>query len=97
VLKVLRRAADGVFGRLDTPEPRVLLTNFGASGVTFEVSIWCRSPWLAAVFQSQLNEAIWRNLRRDGISIPYAQLDVHLDRASLPVATGPARPGAAIG
>jgi small-conductance mechanosensitive channel len=69
VSRTLQAAAAGVPGRLSKPEPRVLLTSLGASGVTFEVSIWVSDPWSERVTRSHLNEAIWRSLQKAGIAM----------------------------
>ncbi len=79
VVEVLTAGAASVPGQASTgPAPLVLLTEFGASAVEFEISIWINDPWSARVRKSDLNFAAWRALRRAGITIAYPQLDVHL-------------------
>jgi small-conductance mechanosensitive channel len=82
VRDVLLAAAASLPGQLAEHEPRVLMTEFGDSAVTFEVSIWSNDPWGARVGRSALNEAIWWALRDAGITIPFPQRDVHV--VSLP-------------
>jgi potassium efflux system protein len=64
-------------------EPRVLLAEFGASSIVFDVSVWISDPWVAPVAKSRLNHAIWRAFKDEGVVIAFPQLDVHLD-APLP-------------
>jgi len=79
VRQALERAAAAVPWRVEARAPLVLLTDFGASSVNWEVSVWGEDPWAARVSKSALNEAIWRALAQDGIVISFPQMDVHLD------------------
>ena len=78
VMRVLTRAASDFPARVETHEPRVLLTGFGDSSVNFEVSVWTHDPWLSRVDISALNSAIWTGLQEAHISIPFPQRDVHI-------------------
>lgn len=80
VKRVLHEAAAALPGRLSVRDPRVLLTEFGDSAVTFEVLVWSEDPWNARVTRSELNEASWWAFKRAGIVIAYPQMDVHLVR-----------------
>ncbi len=80
VFAALLRAAESIEGRLEQPEPRALLIAFGASGISFEVSVWVHDPWGARVTLSKLNVAVWRELQSAQIGVPFPQLDVHFDR-----------------
>ncbi|HEY2896074.1 MAG TPA: mechanosensitive ion channel domain-containing protein [Gemmatimonadaceae bacterium] len=80
VKRVLHEAAASLPGRLADRDPRVLLTEFADSAVTFEVLVWSEDPWNARVTRSALNEAIWWAFKRAGIVIAYPQMDVHLVR-----------------
>lgn len=79
VMRILREAAVAIPGRAAEHEPLVLLTGFGESSVDFEVSIWVPDPWNARRMLSDLNEAIWATLARNGVRIPFPQRDVHVD------------------
>lgn len=94
VKATLYAAAGRMEERLPTPEPRVLLVSFGNSGVTFEVSVWVKDPWLGVVSRSHLNEEIWRSLRAAGVTIPFPQMDVHFDPTRPPPRDAAQRPGA---
>ncbi len=80
VIRVLLDAARSLPDRLESFEPRVLMTEFGDSAVLFEVVVWTQNPWGARITRSALNEAIWRALKAARITIPYPQRDVHLIR-----------------
>jgi small-conductance mechanosensitive channel len=78
VREVLERtAAAGPWGE-DSREPIVLLTGFGSSSVDFEISVWTDDPWGSTGLASELHEAVWWALKREGIVIAFPQLDVHL-------------------
>lgn len=63
--------------------PDVRLLAFGASTVDWEVHVWTNDPWSSRQHTAALNEAIWYAFRREGISFPYPQVDVHLSAAVL--------------
>jgi small-conductance mechanosensitive channel len=60
-------------------EPRVLLVNFGANTLDFEVSVWMRDPWNHRVAGSKLRELIWSAFKEHGIQMAFPQMDVHFD------------------
>lgn len=78
VMQVLLEAARAFPDRLSTQEPRVLLTDFGDSALMFEVLVWVHDPWRARALKSELNQSIWKTLKRSGITIPFPQRDLHL-------------------
>jgi small-conductance mechanosensitive channel len=82
VAQVLFDAATSLPGRLESREPRILLTEFGDSSVNFEISVWTQDPWRSRVSISELNNAIWRALREARIVIPFPQRDVHIIRGA---------------
>ncbi len=62
-------------------DPMVLMTEFGAHSVNWEVGIWIDKPWEQRVAASDLYEAVWWAFHRQGIVIAFPQLDLHLDPA----------------
>ena len=78
VRNILEKVCAQMVGQSDQHAPEVLLTDFGASSVNYKVSVWIEDPWIAGVFKSSLNEAIWWGLKDAGIVIAFPQLDVHL-------------------
>lgn len=79
VVEVLQAMADGLVWRLDNREPTVFMTEFGASSVEFEVSVWTDDPWNGPRYHSELMKGIWFALAEADITIAFPQLDVHLD------------------
>lgn len=79
--EVLEKAAVSVGWREPSRHPVVLLTDFGASSIDFEVSIWTTDAWTVRRGQSELRKALWRALRDAGIEIPFPQIDVHFPDA----------------
>ncbi|CAN5746433.1 hypothetical protein BH23GEM11_BH23GEM11_09410 [soil metagenome] len=80
VRSALLRAAEQMDWRLQERAPVILLTDFGASSVDWQVSLWCDNAWKAPRVQSDLREAIWWALKEADIEISYPQMDVHFDR-----------------
>lgn len=74
---VLLRAARALPARDPDREPVVLLVDFGASSVDFDVSVWTRDVWGHKRAQSDLRKLIWRALKAASIEIPFPQVDVH--------------------
>jgi len=79
VKRTLESVAGPVEWRCPEPEPRILLVEFGASSVDWEVSVWTEDPWRVKQWRSDLHLRIWRALAAQGITIAFPQLDVHLD------------------
>ncbi|MCA9598009.1 MAG: mechanosensitive ion channel [Myxococcales bacterium] len=79
----VRRVLEGVgesFARRDaTFAPQVMLTDFGASSVDWEISVWIKDPWTRRQVAGQLREAVWNALKKEDIVIAFPQMDVHLD------------------
>jgi small-conductance mechanosensitive channel len=79
VREALEKVADAAPWRVATHEPMVLMTAFGDSSVTFDVSVWTDDPWRSRRAESDLHEAVWWELKERGIVIAFPQLDVHFD------------------
>ena len=79
VIEVLEQTAKDIHWRLPTPEPRVLLQEFGNSSVNFGVYVNIDEPWLQRVYMSDLRKAIWFAFKEANITIAFPQVDVHLD------------------
>jgi small-conductance mechanosensitive channel len=84
VYTLLADAARGVALREPSREPVVFLEEFGSSGVGFAVFVWVADPWTAPRARSDLRFAVWRALKNGGITIPFPQVDVHLDPSRAP-------------
>ncbi|SEI06837.1 Mechanosensitive ion channel [Rheinheimera pacifica] len=73
---------------LDTPEPTVMLKNFADNGIELELRVWIADPEYGAdTVKSDINVAIWRAFKQEGITIPYPQRDLHIKSGQLPPTT----------
>lgn len=88
VREVLEKTTKDLPWREQDTDPVVLMKEFGASSVDFDVSVWVDDPFARSVGKSQLLEAIWFALKDAGIVIAYPQLDVHLDAPSREAISG---------
>lgn len=79
VKSTLEKVARAVPWGADDYPPRVLITEFGASSVDFEISVWMREPWRHSQLRSELREAIWWAFQDASIPIAFPQLEVHWD------------------
>ncbi len=67
---------------LADPEPGARLLAFGDNGMHLELRAWIEDPEAGVNnIRSELNLAIWRAFKANGITIPYPQRDVHIHSA----------------
>jgi len=84
VRRVLLRVAAEHPTVLRDPAPQVFFDSFGDSALNFELAVWTAEMVTAPRrFRSDLNFAIARALREEGIEIPFPQRDLHLRSGSL--------------
>jgi small-conductance mechanosensitive channel len=63
----------------DAPAPVARLMGFGDSGIELELRVWIDDPQEGVNnIRSELNVEIWKAFKREGITIPYPQRDLHL-------------------
>lgn len=77
--RVLAEVGEQFGARDEDCQPRVLLLEFGANSVDWELSVLIHEPWNRRILGSALRRAIWDAFRSEGIVIAFPQLDVHLD------------------
>ena len=63
---------------LKRPPPEVLFQGFGDSSLDFELRAWVGRPAYRFTCRSELNFAIDRVFRDNGVTIPFPQRDLHL-------------------
>ncbi len=63
---------------LDNPLPFARLTNHGDSALEYTLRVWCRSEDYWTV-KFDLLESVKKEFDKNGISIPYPQMDIHVD------------------
>jgi small-conductance mechanosensitive channel len=84
VLRVLKEVASENREVLDNPKPDVLLWEFGDSAWIMMLRVWIDNPKRHPLVRSDINCAIVRSFRNNGIEIPFPQRDLHF-RSPLPM------------
>ncbi|MBT3983990.1 MAG: mechanosensitive ion channel [Bacteriovoracaceae bacterium] len=79
--KILRDAALRIEGILKDPAPAVVLLELGESSINWSVRVWAPKEIFWDVKDS-LTREIKYALDKEGISIPYPQMDLHLQDMS---------------
>lgn len=79
---ILLRIASDSSTILTKPSPRVRVRALADSAVNFELLIWVTDPRERGLRTHEFLKAIHAEFNREGISIPFPQVDVHLDRAN---------------
>lgn len=80
--RVLLDVGAAVPGALATPAPAVYFEGFGDSALNFELAVWTQEMSQSPRrFRSDINFAIEKALRENGIEIPFPQRVVHLQPA----------------
>ena len=78
VLRCLKEVAQENTEVLNKPEPDVLFVNFGDSSWNMKLRAWIQNPKRHPIVRSDLNCAIVRKFRQNGVEIPFPQRDLHL-------------------
>ncbi len=79
--KVLTAAVAQIPGVLSDPAPQVFLKSLGASSVDWVLRVWTNTAEYWVVYEATVRAAKVA-LDGAGISIPFPQIDVHLDRVA---------------
>jgi len=78
-MRLVEEAAHGQTRVLADPPPKALLTAFADSGVNLELGLWIADPQEGTgAVRSEINLAIWRAFRDNGIEIPFPQREIRL-------------------
>ncbi|MDI6654678.1 MAG: mechanosensitive ion channel family protein [Candidatus Hydrothermarchaeota archaeon] len=59
-------------------KPRVRFRSFGDSSFNFELLCWVDEPMLKGRVLHQINKAIYKRFKEEGITIPFPQRDIHI-------------------
>jgi len=62
----------------DKPKSFVRFINFGNSSLDFQLIFWTKDPFNVENLKSDLRRAIHARLKKEGISIPFPQRDIHI-------------------
>ena len=80
--KVLQKVAENnqhvLNDGVSSPKPKVLFMGFGDSSLDFELRIWIRQIRRRFDVTSEINFAIDKGFRENGIEIPFPQRDLHV-------------------
>lgn len=78
VEKILINVANNHESILDDPKPLVLFTNFGDSSLNFKLVFTLNDSFISAIPKSDLRFAIDKAFKKNNISIPFPQRDIHI-------------------
>ncbi len=84
VIRSLLEVAQNHPGVLKSPKPKIWFTEFGNSSLNFELLAWIADPKKRPDVISDLNIEIDAIFRKNNITIPFPQRDLHL-RSSVPL------------
>ena len=62
------------------PEPSIRITEFADSGVIITVMFWCSEVFRVENIKSEIRVAIFKALRKEGITIPFPQRVLHISK-----------------
>jgi len=79
VKSILSDVANGHELIAQEPAPQVKLAEHEDSSVVFLLRVWCRGEDYWAVYYD-IMETVKRSFDREGISIPYPQMDIHMQK-----------------
>ncbi len=77
--QVLRALLDTDKRVLQSPEPFIALSELADSSVNFVVRAWVNAADYWGVY-FDMNENVYKTFEKEGLNIPYPQMDVHLDK-----------------
>jgi len=74
---VIKQLSDNDSRILNDPELFIAVSELGDSSVNFVVRAWVNSPDYWGVF-FDMNENVYKTFNKEGLNIPFPQMDVHL-------------------
>jgi len=74
VINLLQNTALEVPRVLPSPAPKALLVSYGDSAINYVLRFWIANPMDNSGICSEVNQAVWRAFKREGIEIPFPQL-----------------------
>ena len=86
VIEVLGRVMEGEDRIYPDPRPLVLFRGFGNSSLDFELRFWARDYSTYVQLASDVASAVYDELEREGITVPFPQRDLHLKSVDADVA-----------
>lgn len=93
VRRLLVEVAEAHPGVLTHPKPDVIFAEFGDSSLKFNLRVWTREYTTKPfILQSELNYAISKKFKENGIEIPFPQRDIHIRTGELQVKSSSPHP-----
>ena len=84
-MRLMDQAAGASTRVIADPAPACRLMGFGDNGIQLELRVWIADPQNGVNnVRSDINLAIWRAFKANGITIPYPQRDLHIKESGLP-------------
>jgi small-conductance mechanosensitive channel len=80
LLEIGRNVTQNTEYLLDEPAPKVFFLECGDSALKFALYVWARKYSLSDEVRDTINTEIIRQFAKDGIDIPFPQMEVTLKR-----------------
>jgi potassium-dependent mechanosensitive channel len=80
VLEILFKVAEGCPYRLKNKEISTRVYSFDDSCISVGVICWIKNSRDKFAASSWINLEIWRAFKREGVEIPFPQVDLHLKK-----------------
>lgn len=80
VIRIMEEVARANKYSLHNPEPVARVASFGDSGINMKVISWIDDINHKHEFLGDINLELWRAFKREGIEIPFPQLDLHVKK-----------------
>ena len=76
--RIIRKVALGVADVEASPEPQIIIRNFGESSVDMELRVWISNARRRRAVADEITENVKMEFDRQGIEIPYAKRDLYI-------------------
>ena len=76
--KIVREVALNVAGVQASPEPQVIIRNFGQSSVDLQLRVWIGDARRRRTVGDEITEKVKQEFDRQGVEIPYAKRDLYI-------------------
>ena len=76
--KIVREVALRVAGVQASPEPQVIIRNFGQSSVDLQLRVWIGDARRRRTVGDEITEKVKQEFDRQGVEIPYAKRDLYI-------------------
>jgi small-conductance mechanosensitive channel len=80
LLEIAQDAVKDTGYLLDDPAPTVFFTEFGDSSLNFILRVWAKKYNIPDEVKDDINCRVVERFAREGIEIPFPQMDIHLKK-----------------